>query len=122
VAPSVYVFTKRIDPLSFGLLQLVSLLTIECGPLTIRIRGNTLASVAGPTVGQLTSLTDSLSGNGEGTDDPNGLLQRRRASEKAKLEANFGAGFLETAKQLGRVTVFILQPGVDMFEIEQPNP
>jgi len=112
------------QPLGLGVLHLVSPVTVECpGSVTIKIRGNALASIAPPTTGQLTQLTGTLTGNGSGgPTTPTAYYNDEGQVKKAKLEANQGAGFEESAEETGTVTTFILKPGSNMFEIEQPNP
>lgn len=111
------------QPLNIGILHLVSPLTIECGPTKIKIIGNALAGVAPPITGQLTTLTGSLTGNGAGTPTtPLAYYNDEGQVVKAKLTANFGTGPVEAAEETGPIKVFILKPGSNMFEIEQPNP
>jgi hypothetical protein len=111
------------QPLGLGVLHLVSPLSVECGSLIIKIRGNALAPLTPPTTGQLTQLTGTLTGNGTGKPTtPTAYYNDEGQVKKAKLEANFGSGFLEAAEETGTVTVVILLLATQMFEIEQPNP
>jgi hypothetical protein len=95
--------------LQLGTLYLAAPATIKCGTEEVSVKGDTLASVeslSGTEATEYTSLTGVLKGNGEGGPSVKFFYNEGGTSVKAKLEANFGAGFKESAEEVeGGVTV-----------------
>jgi hypothetical protein len=74
-------------------------------------------------MGQLTQLTGSLTANGLGNPTtPTAYYNDEGQVKKARLEANFGAGFGEAAEEVGTLSASLSKSSVNMYEIEQPNP
>jgi hypothetical protein len=99
--------------LQLGILHLVAPVTIKCGSEEISVKGDTLSSVeslSGTETTEYTSLTGILKGNGEGGPNIKFFYNEGGTSVKAKLEANFGTGFKESAEEVeGEVKVTALE-------------
>jgi hypothetical protein len=95
--------------LQLGGLFLVAPVTIKCGAEEVDVNGDTLSgieSLSGTEATEYTSLTGRLEGNGEGDPNVKFFYNEGGTSVKAKLEANFGSGFKESAEEVeGPVTV-----------------
>jgi NAD-dependent DNA ligase len=87
--------------LRLGLLFLAEPLTIECGKELVKVRGSYLASLnagSGEST-ELQEIGDVLKGNGKGTPNITTYFNDKGETEKAKLEANTGAGFVEADEE-----------------------
>jgi hypothetical protein len=98
--------------LQLGVLFLVELVpVVTCGEEKIKIKGSVIGAIGGAgTEGtELTSLTATLNGNSKGTPTFNVFYNDEGLPRLAKLESNFGAGFVATAEETGTVTTFALE-------------
>jgi hypothetical protein len=98
--------------LQLGVLFLVELVpVVTCGEEKIKIKGSVIGAISGAgTEGtELTSLSATLSGNGKGIPTFNVFYNDEALPRLARLESNFGAGFVPTAEETGSVTTFTLE-------------
>jgi hypothetical protein len=93
-----------LSPLRLGILFLVSPVTIKCGTEEISTKGLVLSSVNQAKLGEseateYESLGGILKGNGAGKPSLTVYYNEAGTAAKAKLEANFGSGFKESAEE-----------------------
>jgi hypothetical protein len=113
-----HIVYTSLSPLTLGELFLVQPLTIKCGASEIDVRGSVLSSITGAgTEGtELTSVSGVLSGNGKGKPSLVTYYNQGGTAVKAKLESEFGAGFVETAEEV-KETVTVSALKTNMFVI-----
>jgi hypothetical protein len=102
--------------LQLGVLYLVQPFEIECGteefPL---VRGSLLSSInssgtgTGSTSNELTTLSGASPGNGAGVPTIKFYDNESGVAQLAKLETNFGTGFVTTAEEITETTVTALE-------------
>jgi hypothetical protein len=100
--------------LQLGVLFLVELVPlVTCGEEKIKIKGSVIGAIgeAGTEGTELTSLSAVLNGNEKGIPTFNVFYNDEGLPRLAKLESNFGAGFVQTAEETGAapVTTFALE-------------
>jgi hypothetical protein len=107
-----------LSPLTLGSLGLIEPLTITCAATEIDVRGSVLASVNPGSIGtegaELISALGQLKGNGKGKPNVMTYYNDGGTAVKAKLEAEFGAGFIEAAQEI-EAEVTVLSPKTNMF-------
>jgi hypothetical protein len=106
--------------LQLGTLFLPATFEIECGKeQLIRVRGSELASItrAGTQATELTEVGESLTGNGAGIPTFKFYYSDAGVAQEAKLESNFGAGFVRAAEEIGGVIGLTAHEGGPMFVI-----
>ena len=86
--------------LKLGLLFLMAEFKAECGTLKIKIKGSMLASVGVTTESDHTEVGIGLTGNEKGKPTLTTYYNDSKEEVKAKLEANFGAGYKEGAEEI----------------------
>jgi hypothetical protein len=103
--------------LQLGVLFLPLPVSVTCGEEKIKIQGSALSSISGAgTEGtELTNLAGSLTGNGKGVPALKVFYNDAGEAKEAKLESNFGAGFVQTAEETGSVSAKALEG--EMFVI-----
>jgi hypothetical protein len=105
--------------LQLGMLFLGAPHELECGteefPL---VRGSVISSItgAGTEATELTSLSGALTGNGAGVPSIKFFYNDAGVAQQAKLETNFGAGFVQTALESASVVTVTALEG-KMFVI-----
>jgi len=82
--------------LRVGLLFLVAVFTIECGPLKIKLKGLMLASANANGESDQTGVDLVLAGNGKGQPALKKYYNDEKEEVEAKWETNFGSGYGET--------------------------
>jgi hypothetical protein len=108
-----------LSPATLGILYLPSEAMITCAAEKIRVRGSILSSVgSSEESSELTQLASLFHGNGSGKPTITTYYNNSGESIKAKLEANFGSGFEESADEI-EPQVTPLASGNKMFVILQ---
>jgi len=105
--------------LQLGVLYLVSPVEVVCGAEIVKVKGDTLSSVVTPSgteTEEYTKMSGVLLGNGEGMPNIRVFYNDEGTSTKAKLEANFGAGFKESDEEVEETVMLTALEG-KMFVI-----
>jgi hypothetical protein len=91
-----------LSPLALGILVLLAEAKIECGEFKIKVKGSSLSSLnAGSSeASELTEIGGQLKGSGTGKPSLTTYYNVEGKATKAKLEANFGSGFVEAAEEV----------------------
>jgi hypothetical protein len=113
-----HIVYTSLSPLTLGILYLVAPVALTCGTLTIELKGSLLSPLngAGTEDTELISVLSALRGNGKGKPSLTTYYNDEGAAKKAKLEAELGAGFVETALEVAaEVTLLALK--TNMFVI-----
>jgi hypothetical protein len=102
------------SPLTLGTLGIIEPQTITCGTIEIDMRGSGLAASSPSSVGtegtELISTLGLEKGNGKGKPNLSTYYNDGGTAVKAKFEAEFGAGFVETAGEVeAEVTLLVLK-------------
>jgi hypothetical protein len=95
---------------ALGILYLVQPLKVVCGTVTVHVRGSALSSLggAGTEGSELTSLKGTLLGS-NGKPELTEYLNDGGTIVGAKLESDFGTGFLVSDESVGEVTATALE-------------
>jgi hypothetical protein len=109
-----------LSPLTLGALFLAAPLTVTCGATEIDGRGSLLVSSNPSSIGtegtELISVLGSLRGNKKGKPSVTTYYNNGGTAVKAKLEVEFGAGFVEAAGEVeAEVTLLALK--TNMFVV-----
>jgi hypothetical protein len=114
----VHLVYPSLSPLTLGVALLVKEVAMECGLVTIKLKGCMLAKVTHPTTGteELALATGELTGaNGQNT-----LTEYDNAAGTGKVKcillSNFGAGFLQSDEVIGEAVHLVALEG-GMFKI-----
>ena len=83
------------------LLSIVKPLTVECGALKIKVKGLVLGKLNPNGESDQTEIGGVLTGNGAGKPTYTTYYNDNKEEVKAKLESNFGAGYKESAAEIG---------------------
>jgi hypothetical protein len=115
-----HIVYTSLSPLTLGELFLVEPVTITCGLLETDVKGSVLSSINPGSIGtegtELISVLGQLKGNGKGKPNLTTYYNAGGTAVKAKLESEFGAGFEESAEEVGaEVTLLALK--TNMFVI-----
>ena len=107
-----HIVWTSLSPLTLGSLFLALEFTLVCGAAKTKIRGDALSSDNAGTseATELTSVSGVMEGNGKGVPKLTTYYNKEGTAVRAKLEANFGAGFVQTVMEVeGEVTVTALK-------------
>jgi hypothetical protein len=106
--------------LQLGTLFLPVTFEMECGKeQLIRVRGSALSSISrvGTEATELTEAGLSLTGNGAGVPTFKFWYNDAGVAQQAKLESNFGAGFVQAAEEIAEPLTLAVRSGGPMFVI-----
>jgi hypothetical protein len=115
-----HIVYTSLSPLALGSLGLIEPLTITCGATEIDLKGSVLASTTPASTGtegtELISALGELRGNKKGKPNLTSYYNDGGTAVRAKLEVEFGAGFVETAGEIeAEVTLLALK--TNMFVV-----
>ena len=104
--------------LKLGELFLVAnVLTIECGSLKIKVRGQALSKLSPNGEADQEEIGGVLTGNGAGKPTYTTYYNSNKEEVKAKLESNFGTGYKESAEEVEEGAVTVKALSGKMFKI-----
>jgi hypothetical protein len=115
-----HIVYTALTPLTLGLLFLVQPVTLTCGASEFDVRGLVLSSINPGSIGtegtELISVLGASKGNGKGKPNVTTYYNDGGTAVKAKLETEFGAGFVETDEEVeAEITLLALK--TNMFVI-----
>jgi hypothetical protein len=111
-----HIVYTALSPLGIGILYLLSPLTMKCGGVELKVKGSMLSSIVATGEGELTSMLGVLKGNGKGKPSLTTYYNSEGTAVKAKLEANFGIGFVETSEE-AEESIPVCAADTKMFDI-----